>query len=253
MNLQAVVGYDPLITTPDQIMAAIDDAGFDVTDITKPQQQLATQQKPGLATGFEHNDTGGISQQQQQQHSSSASVSGSGGRGSGSGSGSGACGGRSGRKQLTPQQKEVARWQYRLIISAALSLPVFLWSMATMFNPVVNAVDMSLTVVNSLPVSWLVMLALAGAVQIHSGSVFYAAAYKGLRRGSSNMSLLVALGTTAAFVYSLVSLVMAAVRPSYMGHVYFETSAMILTFICLGKWLEAKAKVRQEQTLNPEA
>ena len=226
-------------------MAAIDDAGFDVSYINKPQQPVPlTQQQQQAGIGSCCKD---LNESSSAAAAVGAAEFGSSGRHVGGGSSSsskGGCRGPAG-KQLTIQQKEVARWQRRFIVAAAFTLPVFLWSMTTMFNPTVNAADMSLTVVNSLPVSWLIMLALATVVQVHTGSVFYVAAYKGLKRGTSNMSLLVALGTTAAFVYSLVSLVLAALRPSYMGHVYFETSAMVLSFICLGKWLEAKAKVRQ--------
>ena len=64
------------------------------------------------------------------------------------------------------------------------------------------------------------------------------------------MSVLVALGTTAAYCYSLVSMVLAALQPQYEGHVYFETSCMILTFVCGGKYLEAKAKARTSDVVG---
>lgn len=96
-----------------------------------------------------------------------------------------------------------------------------------------------------LPYSWLVMLPLSSVVQFYIGAVFYKQAYKGLKHGSGNMGLLVALGTTAAFVYSFISLVMSSMMEphSFMLDVYFEASALIITFVCLGKWMEAKAKV----------
>lgn len=61
-----------------------------------------------------------------------------------------------------------------------------------------------------------------------------------LRHGSANMSLLVALGTTAAFGYSLVAMGLAAAGRGGGGGVYFETSALIITFVLLGKWLEVR-------------
>lgn len=58
------------------------------------------------------------------------------------------------------------------------------------------------------------------------------------------MSLLVVLGTSAAYGYSVLAVVLAAALPSYaQGGVYFEASALIITFIIMGKWLEARAKV----------
>jgi hypothetical protein len=80
--------------------------------------------------------------------------------------------------------------------------------------------------------------------QVYIGRIFYSAAWAGLRHRSANMSLLVALGTTAAFAYSILSVAFAARDLMYMGHVYFETSALILTFVCLGKFLESAAKSR---------
>lgn len=63
------------------------------------------------------------------------------------------------------------------------------------------------TLVNSLPWSWVLSGVLAVAVQLLVGRVFYVTAWSGLRHGSANMSLLVALGTSAALVYSIISMV----------------------------------------------
>ncbi len=86
---------------------------------------------------------------------------------------------------------------------------------------------------------WL-FLALATPVQVYTGAAFYRGAWGSLRTGSTNMDVLVALGATVAFVYSLAVLLF----PSLGSHVYFETSAMIITLIRLGKLLEARAKSR---------
>jgi Cu+-exporting ATPase len=84
---------------------------------------------------------------------------------------------------------------------------------------------------------------LAAVAAGHPGTVlyrlgYYTGAFKSLRSGSANMDVLVALGSTTAYVYSLAVLVL----PGLGGHVYFETSALILTLIKIGKWLEARAK-----------
>ncbi len=83
----------------------------------------------------------------------------------------------------------------------------------------------------------LLFLLLATPVQFYTGWGYYVGAFKSLRNGSANMDVLVALGSTTAYVYSLYVLLAGA-----GGHVYFETSALILTLIKVGKWLEARAK-----------
>ncbi len=86
-------------------------------------------------------------------------------------------------------------------------------------------------------VNWL-FLALATPVQFYTGLGFYMGGWKSVRAGSANMDVLVALGSSAAYVYSLAVLLL----PGVGEHVYFETSAVIITLIKLGKLLEAKAK-----------
>ena len=101
-----------------------------------------------------------------------------------------------------------------------------------------------------------VQLALATPVQFVVGARFYRGAWKALRAGSANMDVLVALGTSAAFIFSLW---MIAIHGRHVeGHLYFEGAAAVITFVMLGKWLEAKAKrgtteaVRTLMTLRPE-
>jgi Cu+-exporting ATPase len=72
---------------------------------------------------------------------------------------------------------------------------------------------------------------------------YYTGAYKALRNGAANMDVLVALGTTVAYVYSLAVLIALTLGTTILGtHVYFETAAVIITLIVLGKLLEARAK-----------
>jgi len=86
---------------------------------------------------------------------------------------------------------------------------------------------------------WL-MLALAAPVQSYVGWEYYRGAWHALRAGAANMDVLVALGASVAFVYSLA----VTVQPAWGTHVYYETAAMILTLIKLGKYLEARARGR---------
>ncbi len=87
-------------------------------------------------------------------------------------------------------------------------------------------------------------------MQVKVGTPFYRQAWHGLKYGSANMGLLVSMGTTAAFVQSLTTMVLCALDPDYMGHVYFESSVLILVFVCLGKYLEAMAKARTSDAVR---
>ncbi|MBI3144672.1 MAG: copper-translocating P-type ATPase [Pseudogulbenkiania sp.] len=128
-------------------------------------------------------------------------------------------------------------------LSAALSFPLVVQMLAGLFGASW-----------SLP-GWLQML-LATPVQFWLGARFYRAGWKALRAGTGNMDLLVALGTSAGYglsVYLLVAHVGAGTP-----HLYFEASAVVISLVLLGKWLEARAKrhtadaIRALQALRPE-
>jgi Cu+-exporting ATPase len=129
-----------------------------------------------------------------------------------------------------------------LIIAAALTAPLVLQMIA-----MVSGAGFHLH-------PWL-ELALATPVQFIIGSRFYVAAYKALRAGSSNMDVLVALGTSAAYFYSLYLLL--TLGDQARGQLYFEASAVIITLVLVGKFLEARAKrgttaaIRQLMELRP--
>ena len=89
--------------------------------------------------------------------------------------------------------------------------------------------------------------ALATPVQFVIGWQFYVGAYKNLRNGGANMDVLVALGTSAAYFYSVYEGIKTAGNPNYEPHLYFETSAVLITLILFGKYLETRAK---SQTTN---
>ncbi|MEO8302586.1 MAG: heavy metal translocating P-type ATPase [Betaproteobacteria bacterium] len=120
------------------------------------------------------------------------------------------------------------RERRRFLISAALTLP-FLVQMATIFT---GRHDMFLPV-------WL-QFALAAPVQFWAGARFYSGSWKALRGGAANMDVLIALGTTAAFAFS----VAVWLVPFPDQHVYFEAGAMVITLVLLGKLLEGRARVK---------
>ena len=101
-----------------------------------------------------------------------------------------------------------------------------------------------------------VQFALATPVQFILGARFYRAGWHALRARTGNMDLLVAIGTTAGWALSMWLWLMAA--PGVMPHLYFEASAVVVTLVLLGKWLEARAKrqttsaIRALHALRPD-
>ncbi len=107
-------------------------------------------------------------------------------------------------------------------------------------------------------VNWL-MFALAAPVQFYVGWDYYVGSWKSLRNGSANMDVLVALGSSVAFAYSvLVAFALSVGSVGFGEHVYFETAALIITLIKLGKLLEVRAKgetseaIRELMSLRPD-
>ena len=99
-------------------------------------------------------------------------------------------------------------------------------------------------------VNWL-MFVLATPVQVYVGWDYYVGGWKSLRAGSANMDVLVALGSTVAYVYSIVVAVALTAGSTAVGeHVYFETAALIITLIKLGKLLEARAKGETSEAIR---
>ncbi|MBN2431763.1 MAG: copper-translocating P-type ATPase [Acidobacteria bacterium] len=130
------------------------------------------------------------------------------------------------------RHREIARQARRLLVGALFTAPLFLLSMGRDFG-LLGAWSQALWV------NWLFGV-LATPVQFYTGLDFYRGGWKSLRNGTANMDMLVALGSSVAYGYSLVILVV----PALGGHVYFETAAVIITLIKLGKLLEVRAKGR---------
>lgn len=135
------------------------------------------------------------------------------------------------------REDEINYQKKMLIIGLIFTVPLFILSMGADFGLI--KVDM-----NSVWLKW-VMFALATPVQFYVGRQYYVGAYKSLRNGSANMDVLVAMGSSAAYFYSIP--VVLGLLP---GHVYFETAAVIITLIKLGKYLEAKAKGRTSDAIK---
>jgi Cu+-exporting ATPase len=130
------------------------------------------------------------------------------------------------------REKETRRQRTLLTLSLALAVPTMMVMMIMDFTDLWHEFLMD----------WgnLIMFALATPVQFIAGYQFYIGAYKALRNRTANMDTLIAVGTSAAYFYS-VAVIFAPGLVS-MDHVYFDSSAMIVALILFGKYLEAKAK-----------
>ncbi|MDM5224596.1 heavy metal translocating P-type ATPase [Cytobacillus sp. NJ13] len=141
------------------------------------------------------------------------------------------------------REKEIEKQKGKFIFSLILSIPLF-WSMVGHFEftSFIYVPDMFMN-------PW-VQLALAAPVQFLIGKQFYVGAYKALKNKSANMDVLVALGTSAAFFYSLYQSILSIGSNAHMVELYYETSAILITLIILGKLFEARAKGRSSEAIK---
>lgn len=146
--------------------------------------------------------------------------------------------------EAAAREAEIKHQWTRFMVGTVFSLPLFLFSMARDFSLVGHWA-------HATWVNWLFLL-LATPVQFYVGWDYYVGAYKSLRNGSANMDVLVAMGSSVAYVYSIAVLLAKTFWGSNgLGdHVYFETSAVIITLIVLGKLLEARAKGRTSEAIK---
>ncbi len=135
------------------------------------------------------------------------------------------------------REREIAEQRRLLVIGLIFTVPLFLFSMARDFN--------LLGMWAHAPWVHYVMWALATPVQFYVGWHYYVGGYKALRNGSANMDVLIAMGSSIAYLYSAV-----VTLGLLKGHVYFETAAVIVTLIRLGKYLEARAKGRTSEAIK---
>ena len=145
--------------------------------------------------------------------------------------------------EAAAREAEIRHQWKRLIVGVIFALPLFLMSMARDFG-LLGAWS------HELWVNWL-FFALATPVQFYVGWDYYVGGYKSLRNGSANMDVLVAMGSSVAYFYSVAVLIALTLGSTALGvHVYFETSAMIITLIVIGKLMEAQAKGRTSEAIK---
>ncbi|WP_080423414.1 heavy metal translocating P-type ATPase [Burkholderia ubonensis] len=134
----------------------------------------------------------------------------------------------------TRKRREAIRERNLVIAVALLSAPLIAPMFAAPFD------------VDAMLNGW-IQLVLASLVQFGFGARFYRAAWHAIKARTGNMDLLVALGTSAAYGLSLWMLLRDPMHP---GHLYFEASAVIITLVRFGKWLEARAKRQTTEAIR---
>ena len=146
-------------------------------------------------------------------------------------------GGEADDAEAKAREIEINQQRKLLITGLIFTVPLFVFSMAR---------DFAL-----LPMwahgEWanIFMLILSTPVQFYVGWQYYIGAYKSLRNGAANMDVLIAMGSSVAYFYSIFALL-----GIFPGHLYFETSATIITLIRVGKYLEARAKGRTSDAIK---
>lgn len=143
-------------------------------------------------------------------------------------------------QQASRKEKELNHKRNKLIVSAVLALPLLMTMLVHLFN-------MNLPHILMNP--WF-QLILATPIQFIIGWQFYAGAYKNIRNGGANMDVLVVLGTSTAYFYSIYQMVKWLIGTTTTPHLYFETSAVLITLILFGKYLEARAKSQTTNALS---
>ncbi|GAX78867.1 hypothetical protein CEUSTIGMA_g6306.t1 [Chlamydomonas eustigma] len=149
--------------------------------------------------------------------------------------------------------QELVQWSNALRLSLLFTIPVFFLSMVLPMLP--GGMAIMQTSLFGFPCITLLKLVLVTPVQFYVGARFYRGAFKSLRRGSANMDVLVAMGTTAAYVYSVVSVMYHNLSDhhengAYVPTEFFETSAMIISLILMGKYLECSAKGKTSEAIT---
>ena len=158
--------------------------------------------------------------------------------------------------EQTARETEIQDRKRRMVVGLAFALPAFALSMSRDFGLLaavlgssfvpMTAMDMAMrhTSPENSALNWL-LLALTLPVMLYTAQPYFVHGYKAIRNGAANMDVLVALGSGVAFVYSL--LILLGV---FSGHVYFETAAMIVALISIGKYLEVRAKGRTSEAIK---
>jgi P-type Cu+ transporter len=145
--------------------------------------------------------------------------------------------------EFTEPERELRKLKKHVAISIALTIPIVMLTLSHMFPSQLEGF-----IPLPMETSNYVMLALATPIQFWIGWRFYKGMWDGIKARASNMDTLIALGTTAAYVYSAA----VTIAPGYFpfASVYFETAAIIITLILIGRLLETRTKEKASSAVR---
>jgi P-type Cu+ transporter len=146
--------------------------------------------------------------------------------------------------EFTQPEKELRKLKVYVTISIALTIPIVIFSLPHMFPVQFGA----LFPMDIIHYSNYIMLALATPLQFWIGWRFYRGLWDGIKAKASNMDTLIAIGTTAAYLYSAVVTIVPGYFP--FESVYFETAAIIITLILIGRLLETRTKEKASDAVR---
>ncbi|KAG1907863.1 E1-E2 ATPase-domain-containing protein [Suillus fuscotomentosus] len=241
---RCVVEYDPSVWTPEEIVNEISDIGFDATEIPIARSDMITLRIYGMTceTGlrgmpgvtakieFEPSLVGPreIVERIEDMDQEDAT-----------------------QKQSLARTKEIQEWASRFKWALTFAVPVFFVSMIAMHVPFLRPL-VGFHLFNGIYLGDLILLGLTTPAQFWVGRKFYRNAFKALKHGTATMDVLVMLGTSAAYFYSLFALLFAAFNttPDYRPFIFFDTSTMLIMFVSLGRYLENRAKGKTSAALT---
>ncbi|KAL8846180.1 MAG: hypothetical protein Q9221_008709 [Calogaya cf. arnoldii] len=147
--------------------------------------------------------------------------------------------------------REIREWKAAFLYSLSFAIPVFLISMIIpMFVPTIDCGSIQL-LIPGLHLGDVVCMLLTIPVQFGVGKRFYVSAFKSLSHRTPTMDVLVVLGTSAAFFFSVGAMIVSVLFPPHSRpSTVFDTSTMLITFITLGRWLENRAKGETSKALS---
>ncbi|MDG1373108.1 MAG: heavy metal translocating P-type ATPase [Paracoccaceae bacterium] len=145
------------------------------------------------------------------------------------------------------QYEEVRRLTRQVAVAGLLALPVFVLEMGSHVIPGMHHLIVSTI---GMQVSWLIQFALTTVILIGPGRYFYTLGLPSLMKGAPDMNSLVAIGTAAAYLFSVVATFAPALLPEGAVNVYFEAAAVIVALILVGRLMEARAKGRTSDAIK---
>jgi len=144
-------------------------------------------------------------------------------------------------RERKEREEEIRSQRNNLILSVVIAVPVLLGSMKDIFPDLLWFVPEFLTNVNLLFI-------LSTIAMVFPGRQFFIGTYRGLKHGVTDMNLLIATGTGAAYIVSVAASYLD-LGPGY-EHLYYDTAVLLITFIVLGRYLEARAKGRTSESIK---